>query len=54
MEETPAVDSEFDESQPTEMPPITNEMAAVIRRSQASRVSRMSMPEKLSSERATT
>ena len=37
MDETPAVDSEFDESQPTEMPDLTSEMTAVIRRSQASR-----------------
>ena len=37
MDETPAVDSEYDESQPTEMPDLTSEMTAVIRRSQASR-----------------
>merc|ERR1719239_163603 len=37
VDETPAVDSEFDDSQPTEMPALTSEMTAVIKRSQASR-----------------
>ena len=37
VDETPPRDSEFDESQPTEMPALTSEMTAVIRRSQASR-----------------
>ena len=37
VDESLVKDSEFDESQPTELPPLTSEMTAVIRRAQASR-----------------